>query len=327
MTISRFWLGCIFVLIIGVVLTKTGLSPYLFFAGYVVLQYVVLATAWNILGGYAGYVNLGVAGFFGIGVYSTVILSRFGSAPVPLAIIFAAVIAGLGGLGMGYLTLRLRGVFFSIATLALTIVLQTLILNWEMVGGARGVTIVVPAQTTFFSHYIHWLFVCVLFLSILAVGTARWIQAEWIGRGLAAIRDDESAAECAGVPTLRLKLLATVLSGSLMGAVGALYPFYVGFVDPQSAFSLVLAVNTLAMPLVGGIRDWRGPVLGAAILGTTQVVTGVTSLSAISQLIIGGLLVTFVVLAPNGLMGVFGPKRETAAKWPQLKTASRRTSS
>jgi branched-chain amino acid transport system permease protein len=304
MNIPRYWISLFLLLLAGLISTRLGVSPYLFFAGYVVLQYVVLATAWNILGGYAGYVNFGVAGFFGIGVYSTVVVTKLGGLPLPLEIAVAALVAGLAGLGMGYLTLRLRGVFFSIATLALAIVVQTLVLNWDFVGGARGATIAVPASTTGFSNYVHWLFVGMLVLSAIAVSTARWIERGWIGRGLAAIRDDEDSAECSGVPTLRLKLLATTLSGALMGAAGASYPLYVGYVDPYSAFSLSLAVNTVAMPLVGGMRDWRGPVAGAVLLGTVQVVTGVTSLSEISQLLIGALLVLFVILAPNGLMGL-----------------------
>jgi branched-chain amino acid transport system permease protein len=113
-------------------------NEYYFIAAYVVLQYVVLATAWNILGGYAGYVNFGSAAFFAAGAYSTIALHSVVSLPIPVLIVLGGVVSGVIGFVAGYLTLRLRGVFFAIATLALAVVLQTLIINWDHVGGSRG---------------------------------------------------------------------------------------------------------------------------------------------------------------------------------------------
>ena len=98
---------------------------YLFFAGYTILQYIVLSSAWNILGGYCGYVNFGSAAFFALGAYSTVFFYNFYPLPIPLLIVFSALVSGIVGFGMGYLTLRLRGAFFAIATLAMAVVLQT----------------------------------------------------------------------------------------------------------------------------------------------------------------------------------------------------------
>src|SRR5579864_5274813 len=121
-------------------------NSYVFFAGYVVLQYIVLATAWNILGGYTGYVNFGTAAFLAMGAYSSVALYKLASPPLPLLILVGGVVSGLVGLLTGYLTLRLRGVFFSIATLAMAVVVQTLVVNWDFVGGARGAYILRPAQ-------------------------------------------------------------------------------------------------------------------------------------------------------------------------------------
>ena len=106
-------------------------SDYLFFAGYVVVQFVVLATAWNILGGYCGYVNFGSAAFFALGAYTSVFFHKTYPLPIPLLILLGGIVSGIVGFGMGYLTLRLRGAFFAIATLALAVVLQTLIINWN----------------------------------------------------------------------------------------------------------------------------------------------------------------------------------------------------
>ena len=111
------------------------------------LQYVVLSTAWNILGGYCGYVNFGSAAFFALGAYSTVALHKLFPLPIPLLmVIIGGLVSGIVGLGMGYLTLRLRGAFFAIATLALAVVLQTLIVNWDYVGGSRGAYIIRPPK-------------------------------------------------------------------------------------------------------------------------------------------------------------------------------------
>ena len=187
------------------------------FAGYVVLQYVVLASAWNILGGYAGYVNFGSAAFFAIGAYGTVVLDKLLEPPLVVAILFGGIVAGLVGLVTGYLTLRLRGAFFAIATLALAIVLQTLVTNWEFVGGPLGFYTIRPNSIAGFPSYVNYLFAVMLVLALISVLVARAIALSFVGRGLAAIRDNELAAECCGVPTLRLKVLATMVSGGLMG--------------------------------------------------------------------------------------------------------------
>src|SRR5258706_4145964 len=117
----------------GVLVASLRLNPYLYFAGYVILQYVVIATAWNILGGYAGYVNFGTPAFFALGAYTAIFLIRTVHPPLPVLILAGGLVAALLGLGIGYLTLRLRGVFFSIATLGLSIVLQSIIINLEVV--------------------------------------------------------------------------------------------------------------------------------------------------------------------------------------------------
>ena len=279
-------------------------NDYLFFAGYVVLEYVVLATAWNILGGYCGYVNFGTAAFFALGAYSSVAIHKLSPMPMPVLILVGGVVSGIVGLGMGYLTLRLRGAFFSIATLALAVVVQTLITNWDFVGGSRGAYVIRPAIAPLVGSYIQYLFLVMLVLAIVAVAAARMIERSWLGYGFASIRDDELAAEASGVPTLRLKLVATTLSGALMGMAGAPLPYYVGYLDPASGFNLAYAVNSIAMPLVGGTTTWIGPVIGALLLGTIQQVATVTISSAVNLLIVGVLLVAFVMIAPNGIIGL-----------------------
>ena len=307
-------------------------NDYLFFAGYTVLQFIVLATAWNILGGYCGYVNFGSAAFFAVGAYSTVALHKLGTnvdryaaealapllkAILPLSIptltIVAGIAAGLIGFGMGYLTLRLRGAFFAIATLALAVVLQTLVVNWDYVGGSRGAYIIRPADVPILGSYIQYLFLLMIALAVFALTVARIIERSRLGYGFATIRDDELAAEACGVPTLKLKLIATTISGGLMGMAGASFPYYIGYLEPASAFGLAYAVNSIAMPMIGGTTMWAGPLIGALLLGIIQQIATVTISSAVNLLIVGFLLIGFVIMAPNGVIGLIKDFVRTAA--------------
>jgi branched-chain amino acid transport system permease protein len=289
-------------------------NDYVFFAGYTVLQFIVLATAWNILGGYTGYVNFGSAAFFAMGAYATVFFHKLYPLPIPLLILVGGIVSGIVGFGMGYLTLRLRGAFFAIATLALAVVLQTFVVNWDFVGGSRGAYIIRPNENWLTGPYIHYLFLLMLSLVVIALACARGIERSQLGYGFATIRDDELAAEACGVPTLRLKLVATTLSGALMGMAGAPFPYYIGYLQPSSAFGLEYAVNSIAMPMIGGTTSWVGPLIGAILLGSLQQIATVTISSAVNLLIVGLLLVGFVIVAPNGIVGLVQERLRGRAK-------------
>ena len=276
------------------------------------MQYIVLGTAWNILGGYTGYVNFGITAFFAIGAYSTVVLHKLvPGLPLPVMIVVGGVMAGLVGLGTGYLTLRLRGVFFSIATLALAVVVQTLITNWDFVGGARGAYVLRPRMAPLIGgDYMQYLFLVMLGLCVIVLATARAIERSALGYGFAAIRDDEAAAEASGVPTLQAE-------ADRHGAVAAVSwawparrcPITSPISIPSSGFSLNYAVNAIAMPLIGGTSSWLGPVVGAVLVGGLQEYLRVTISSAVNVLVAGVLMVAFVIVAPQGIVGLFQRKK------------------
>jgi branched-chain amino acid transport system permease protein len=142
-----FWIGAILFLLGVAISTEIISNEYPFFAGYVILQFIVLAVAWSILGGYAGYVNFGTSAFFGVGVYTAVLLVQATGAPLLVQIAAAAIVGALLGLGVGLLTLRMQGIFFSIATIALTIVIETSVTNWRFLGGAAGIQLQRPPVT------------------------------------------------------------------------------------------------------------------------------------------------------------------------------------
>ncbi|HEY5608118.1 MAG TPA: branched-chain amino acid ABC transporter permease [Alphaproteobacteria bacterium] len=289
----------------AVIAAATVKNEYYFFAGYTVLMFVVLATAWNILGGYAGYVNFGTPAFFGLGAYTAAVLFKATAAPLALQIVAAAAMSGLLGLVAGLLTLRLRGIFFAIATIALTVIMETLFINWRYAGGATGLQLLRPAPIWPFASYTTMLFVVMAAMAVGAVAVARYVETSWIGRGLRAIRDSEEAAECSGVPTLKLKVFACALSGALMGAAGAPMPMYLSFIEPASTFNLNYAIGALASPMIGGMTHYMGPVIGAILLSTIQQVVTVTVSGEMNVMVVGVLLVVFVVAAPEGILGLF----------------------
>jgi branched-chain amino acid transport system permease protein len=309
---TAFWIGAVAFLLAVLLATQLIGNEYPFFAGYVILQFIVLSVAWSILGGYAGYVNFGTSAFFGVGVYTAVFLVKATGAPLAVQIGVAAIVGALLGFAVGLLTLRMQGIFFSIATIALTIVIETSVTNWRYLGGAAGIQLQRPQVLPPFHSYVQMLFFVQALLVVLAVAIARYIQGSWIGRGLQALKDDELAAECTGVPTLRLKLLACVISGALMCAAGAPAAMYLQYADPGSAFNLNYSVSVLAMALIGGTAHWAGPVIGAVLLGVTQQLLAVTISSEVNVLVLGIMLVLFVVGAPEGLIGLIArlrPKR------------------
>ncbi|MBP0447188.1 branched-chain amino acid ABC transporter permease [Roseomonas sp. SSH11] len=306
MSHPAFWLASIAAALVAIIALRAFGSEYAYFAATFVLQYVVLATAWNILGGYAGYVNFGAAAFFAAGAYTTVAIGKALGLSLLPCIAFAAAVGGALGFGTGILTLRLRGAYFAIATLCLSVVLQTLVVNWDYVGGSRGAYVIRPREVPWpFDSYSGYLCAIMVVLAAASVAIARSIETSRLGLGLAALRDDEAAAEAAGVPTLRLKLVATTISGAMMAVAGAPLPYLGSYVEPNSAFGLAYAVNAIAMPLIGGTGSWAGPLIGAILLASLQQAATVTISSAANLLIVGVVLVVFVCAAPHGIIGLF----------------------
>jgi branched-chain amino acid transport system permease protein len=304
-----FWRNGLALTFAGVLATTVALravhNDYAFFLGYIIFQYGALAIAWNILGGYAGFVNFGAGAFFAAGAYSTVMLNKAFALPLPACVVAGALVGAALGLVMGSLTLRLRGVYFAISTLSLSVVLQTLVVNWSYVGGSSGAYLVRPKAFWPFASYTELLCLLMFLIAAIAALIAAAIERSSIGAGLAAIRDDETAAAAVGVPILPLKLIAATASGAIMGMAGAPLPFYNSYLNPDSAFAVGYTVNAMAMPLVGGTESWIGPVIGALLLGSIQQLTVAFVSSSASLALIGLIFMGFAALAPQGLLGVF----------------------
>ena len=317
-----FWTGSLMFMVAAGLVARLGLPDFYIMMFGAVLQLMILGTAWNILAGYCGYSNFGASAFVGIGAYSSAFLAKALGSLLALQILAGAAAGALLGLMIGLMTIRLRGIHFAIGTLALSVILETCVNNWDYMGGSRGMAIPPPVYHSLFGDYIRILLIVSSALLVAAVGIARFIHTSWIGRGFRAIRDDELAAQSSGVPTLGLKLLATCVSGGLMGAAGSIVPLFTNFVDPGTLFNLDYALLPVAAALIGGTEHWAGPLIGGALFGAFKQTAAVSISSDLSILIEGGALILFVVAAPAGLVGMF----LRPARPPALVPVDRKTS-
>jgi branched-chain amino acid transport system permease protein len=278
---------------------------------------MVIAQGWNLLGGYGGYLNFGMAVFFGTGVYTAAILNdRLGwpmLATLPLAALAAAVVS----LPVGLATLRLRGHYFAILTLVLTFLAQIVALNTQLTGAAAGIYTTVPAssprQLAAFFYY------TALALVVVATVAAYLIQHSNFGYALRAIREDEDAAAVLGVKTSQVKLRALLLGAGLAGLAGGVYAFRTGYVEPTGTFDLSLSLDVVLICVIGGLGTWQGPLFGAAIVTLLEqwLRTAIPNFhpfgadlpAEANRVVLGLLLVLFALYARRGLVGLFRQAR------------------
>lgn len=281
-------------------------APFLFQARYsqhvliLVLLYITLGSAWNILGGFAGQLSLGHAAFFGIGAYTAAVIASKTALSPWWAVIAGPVIVLPIALAIGWLCFRLRGPYFTLATIAVGEVVRLVALNWtQLTGGAVGVVIrpsIFSGTSKIPYYYI------VLILASVTVALCHRLSRRKLGYYLMAIREDEETAESIGIDTTRYKLVALAISATLTAVAGAFYANYFMFVDPTIVLPLALSVEIVLMAIVGGLGTVAGPVLGAVLLKLSSEVFR-NEFSRANLLIYGALLVIVILFMPGGLMG------------------------
>jgi len=277
---------------------------YFYYAAYRVLYFVILAYAWNMLGGYCGFMNFGVGAFAGVSAYASAYLLKIGVSDFLTTLLFGVIVSTLLGFVLAFCTVRVTGSYFSIASLALTFILQAIILSQPELGGGGGLYIPEPAPPAPYTDFREFLFVLAVGTALVALLTSWKMETAWIGKGLLSIKDDEIAAGTLGVDVVKLKLLVVLISSAFMGFIGATLPYYVLYLEPYSTMSIEVTVTTVASVYLGGIGNFLGPLIGGGILGTIMQTVTVTISSELNMLVVGILLVVLITSAPTGIMGI-----------------------
>jgi ABC-type branched-subunit amino acid transport system ATPase component/ABC-type branched-subunit amino acid transport system permease subunit len=281
-------------------------SDNLYYQNMIILSLLlaVMASGWNVISGFTGYVSLGQSAFLGIGAYTTALFSLrvFDGASPFFFIPVSAVVAGIFAAVVGAVLMRTRGHSFVILTIAFLFVMQIVTLNWsDLTNGNHGLTLPLPQWSR---DYQNWPFYYpLLAITAISVAMSWWIRRTKFGMGLIAIREDESKAGGVGVNTPVYKVLSFVASAVWIGAAGGLYAYYLTFIDPRGMFDIVISVQVVLAALLGGRGTIWGPVLGAFVLEPLNEITNNEFGGGNERLIFfGGLLALVVLVLPRGII-------------------------
>jgi branched-chain amino acid transport system permease protein len=278
--------------------------------GALVLLAAIGASAWNLIGGYAGQVSVGHAVFFGAGAYSAIaVYTHLGLPPIvgmPVGIAIAVLIAAV----IGVPTLRLSGHYFSMATIAVAELVRVLVTNTQWLGGAQGISGPAVPRSILDLSFISAMPYYYIFLAVLVATLylTRRIETSRMGFYLRAIKDSERAARSLGVAAGRYKLLAFMMSAGLTSVAGALYAIMFGFIDPESGFGILISVKMLIMAALGGSGLLFGPLIGALILVPLEEISN--SLlggkgAGLTFVVYGAIIVIIARFLPSGILALF----------------------
>jgi branched-chain amino acid transport system permease protein len=308
-------------------------NPYMVTVGITILNYAVLATAWNFVGGFTGYISLGHGALSGLGAYATALLITEAGLPSFVALALAAAGVAVLAVPIGAAALRVRGASFVIVSIALVLILLLVFQSWaSLTGGSRG--LVVPRPFPALHRAEHHQVFFFLFAALLGVALAAWwlIDRSRFGLGLKAIREDEDKSEALGIPTFACKLIAFVVSAAFTGLAGGLYALWFGDLDPVFQFSVLSGAQMVLMALLGGVRHLFGPLLGAVVVGAGleyfKVEYGDTPLHLVATGVLLGVVVMVmpdgVIPALSSLVARFGPRQASIREVSAAELQARR---
>ncbi len=272
---------------------------------YLVLNWIVLATSWNLLSGYTGYFSFGHGAFYGVGVYTTAVLAANFDWPFLATLPVAALMAAALGVALGAVVFRVRNVrgeLFALLTMAVTFVLATIVLNTPIDGGP-GIYLSAVAVPRLAPTPAGTFYLLALALALVAVLCAYLIPRRRLGLGLFAIHDDEDAAEVLGVPTYRYKLVALGVSSALAGVAGGIQALFIAYVTAPGIFNITVPLTVILMCVLGGTRHWAGPALGATLMTVLLYSSTAADQAVAGKAITGVVLIAAVLFLPDGIMG------------------------
>jgi len=290
---------------------------------YLIFHWVILATSWNILSGYSGYFSFGHGAFFGLGIYTTAVLSGKLDWPFLYTLPFAALVPALFGVGLGAVVFRLRrlrGELFGLLTLAVTFVLATIILNTPIDGGPGVYLSAVPVPEIGPSPSATF-YLLALALMMATLWIACYVFYARLGSGLFAIHDDEDVAEVQGIPTLRYKLLALGLSCALAGVAGGIHAIFLSYVTAGEVFNILVPLNVVLMSVLGGSRHWFGPAVGASVITALLYAFTAGDYAILGRGAIGLILIAVILFMPDGILGQLLKRFKRARKPAPLPAA------
>ena len=283
-----------------------------------VAMFVVMASAWNIIGGLTGYASFGNVAFFGLGAYTAgVVVTNLGL-PFALALVLAPLVAAAFAVIVGIPLLRLRGHYFAVATLGVGVAVGEVVNNIEPLGAATGLFLPIVRSDLLF-------FYLMLGAALLAVLTTWVILRTRFGYGLLAIRENEEAAAVIGVNTTFYKVAAFCIAAALTGLAGGIFAQWNSFINQENVFAITNNVQMILMAVVGGAGTVLGPVAGAVVLKLIiETLAGGGSAAVYSQIGLGVLLAICVIFIPRGVIDFFGGRSRLSLRY--LRQTLRETS-
>ena len=309
-------------------------NPFILSVGVVIMSYAVLATSWNFVGGFTGYISLGHAAYSGLGAYATGLLVIHTGINPWLGMLLGGLLVAAIAVPIGIASLRVRGASFVIVSIAMVLILLLVFQSWgSFTGGSNGLRVPRPFGPEVLRPEQHERFFY-LHVALLAVALLAWwlIDRSRFGTGLKAIREDEDKAQALGVPTFTYKLIAFVVSAFFTALGGGLYALWFGFLDPIFQFSILVGSYMVLMSLLGGIRSLFGPLLGAVIVGYAveyfKNQYGDTQFHLVAMGLLLGLVVLFmpdgIIPAVGSLVDRFRPQRTSIREVTQAELAEQR---
>jgi len=301
---------------VGLTLLLLGLFPWLnppvYYISllFTVFMYVTLATSWNLIGGYTGYLSFGHVAFFGLGAYTTAFLFNLLHLS-PLLTILSSIPAGgaaaLVAIIIGVPCLRLRGPYFAVITLCFAFVVELAVKNLSILGGADGLWLKSMDLPIEIARSI--LFEVMMVLMLIVVAASFLVGRSRFGAGLRAIKEDEEVAQTMAIDSARLKIGAFVLSALFTGAAGGIYAYYLAYIHPDIVFDINISILVVLMALFGGGGSWLGPVIGAVLL--TLINEGLSTFvrAELARIIYGSLFIIVTIYMPNGIIDFFRKRR------------------
>ena len=271
---------------------------------YLVLHWVVLATSWNILSGYAGYFSFGHGAFFGAGLYTSATLMAKADWPFLWTLPVAAGVACVLGVAVGAIVFRVKGIrgeVFALLTLAVTFVVGTVIVNTPIDGG-NGVSLAGVAVPKIGPTPSSTFYLLALAAAALTMLVAWGVSVSKLGVGLFAIHDDEDAAEVMGVPTYRYKLIALAISCALAGVAGGIHALFLNYVTVGEVFTITVPLTVVLMSVLGGTRHWAGPAVGAVAITLLMYSFTAANYAIAGKAMIGVILIAAILFMPEGIL-------------------------